>query len=109
MGKDVFEQLKMTLMKDPEPGTFQLQKGASHEAKGHLVLFYPKFHCELNFIEFFWAATKRFTRENCEYSFQGLRDTIPKALPISDVTVWRFYQKCQRTMQAYLEGCQYAS
>ena len=38
MGKDAFEQLKMTLMKDPEPGTFQLQKGASHEAKGHLVL-----------------------------------------------------------------------
>ena len=50
MGKDVFEQLKMTLMKDPEPGTFQLQKGASHEAKGHLVLFYLKFHYELNFI-----------------------------------------------------------
>jgi len=31
---------------------------------GHKVLFYPKFHCELNYIEFFWAAVKRYKREN---------------------------------------------
>ena len=62
---------------------FQQQKGAlqeSIEACGHLVLFYPKFHCKLNFIEFFWAAAKRYARESCEYSLQGLRETIPKAL-----------------------------
>ena len=33
------------------------------EALGHRVLFYPNFHCELNFIERYWCRAKWFTRE----------------------------------------------
>ena len=40
--------------------------------RGHECLFYPKFHCELNYIEYFWAAVKRYKRENCNYSFSEL-------------------------------------
>ena len=55
---------------------FQEQKGRLEEelqAAGQLVIFYPKFHCEMNFIEKFWCAAKWYARENCEYTFVGLR------------------------------------
>jgi hypothetical protein len=30
------------------------------KAAGHLYIFLPKFHCELNFIEFFWGVVKKY-------------------------------------------------
>jgi hypothetical protein len=50
------------------------------EEVGHLCLFLPKFHCELNYIEFFWGAVKRWLRDNCDYTFQGLQENLPKAM-----------------------------
>jgi len=52
------------------------QKGRLEEevqARNHNVIFYPKFHCGLNFIERFWSAAKYFARENCQYSLEKLR------------------------------------
>ena len=59
---------------------FVEQKGRLQEeveATGHYVIFYPKFHCELNFIERFWCSAKHYARENCEYSLKGLRRSLP--------------------------------
>ena len=69
---------------------------------GHEVIFYPKFHCELNFIESFWAAVKRYTRENCSYSFAGLEPTVVKGLDsVSLKTIRRFANKSMRWILSY--------
>jgi hypothetical protein len=50
------------------------------EAAGHLCILLPKFHCELNFIEFLWGAIKKYLRDNCDYTFDTLKENMPKAL-----------------------------
>jgi hypothetical protein len=62
---------------------FQNQKGwlqEEIEAAGHHVIFYPNFHCELNFIERYWCAAKYYTRENCGYMIEGSQKIIPEAI-----------------------------
>ncbi|ETV77442.1 hypothetical protein H257_08859 [Aphanomyces astaci] len=49
-------------------------------AAGHVCLFFPKYHCELNPIESYWGAAKRHTRSNCDYSWNGLVQCVPRSL-----------------------------
>ena len=40
---------------------FMAQKSRVHElieGRGHICLFLPKFHCELNWIELYWCLIK---------------------------------------------------
>jgi hypothetical protein len=87
---------------------FQEQKSLVQEvieSAGHLCIFLPKFHCELNFIEFFWGAVKKYLREHCDYSFTTLKENMPKALesvPVSTIRKWKHRMK--RWMDAYRSG-----
>ena len=92
---------------------FKEQKGALQElveSTGDSAIFYPKFHCELNFIERFWCAAKYYTRENCGYTLDDLRKTIPAAFQSVPVaTINRHYRHCVRTIEAYKDGFRYGT
>ena len=79
---------------------FREQKGMVEEEitqRGHLVMFYPKFHCELNWIEYFWGDGKRRTRQLCDYTFNRLRKTVPEVLESTEeVRILRWLRKRDR-------------
>ena len=54
--------------------------GTEMTSARHLCLFLPKFHCELNWIERCWGASKHYTRSHCLYTLPGLRETVPISL-----------------------------
>lgn len=39
-----------------------------------------QFHCELNWIERLWGASKTFARNHCLYTLPGLREVVPISL-----------------------------
>ena len=87
---------------------FQQQKSKIEiaiEARGHKCIFYPKYHCELNFIEMYWGAAKKYTREHCDYTWVGLQKTVPEALDsVPLITIRKFARKSKRYMDVYRKG-----
>ncbi|RPA92364.1 hypothetical protein L873DRAFT_1710125 [Choiromyces venosus 120613-1] len=62
---------------------FQAQKNQLQEtleAAGYLVIFYPVYHYELSFIEYFWGSAKVYTWAHCKYSFPLLVQTVSEAV-----------------------------
>ena len=87
---------------------FQAQKWLVQEtikALGHLCLILLKFHCELNFIKFFWGVIKQYLRDSCDYTFDTLKVNMPKALEsVSVQTIWHWEHQMFWWMEAYCSG-----
>ena len=70
------------------------------------ILIFPKYHCELNFIEMIWGWLKSHHRRTCTYNFKDLErelpNTIEQLLPIS--VVRRYARYCFRFMSGYRLG-----
>ena len=73
--------------------------------RGHMVKFSPKFHCELQPVELYWAAGKQRARMSCNYSIVSLRKCIRPALDAVKLASFRkFYRKMRDYMKAYSQG-----
>ena len=72
---------------------------------GHVYIFLPKFHCELNPIERCWAQAKRFTRANTNYTIQQMRTNVPLVLDsVTSENIQNYFRKVRHYMFAYLQG-----
>ncbi|THU91024.1 hypothetical protein K435DRAFT_820976 [Dendrothele bispora CBS 962.96] len=74
---------------------FQAQKSLVQETikeAVHVCIFLPKFHCELNFIEFFWGASKKYLREHYVLA------------SVSVLTIRKWEHRMVRWMEAYQSG-----
>ena len=61
---------------------------------------YPRFY-----IEFFWGAVKRYTRENCNYSFAELEPTVLAGLEsVSLRTIQRLANRSRRWIDSHING-----
>ena len=73
---------------------------------GCQLIFYPKFHCELNFIEMVWPWAKAHHRSTCTYKYNdlktGLTVKFDELMPISCVR--KAFDQCLRFMHGYRSG-----
>ncbi|KAF9470849.1 hypothetical protein BDN70DRAFT_998814 [Pholiota conissans] len=76
------------------------------QKRGFKVIFLPKFHCELNFIEQCWGFAKRIYRLNPESSREDhLEKNAREALEsVPLVSMRRFANQSRRFMDAYSRG-----
>jgi len=87
---------------------FQAQQSVLAEMvvkAGHLVEFFPKFHCECNPIERVWSIAKREARGRCDFSFPNLKIRVPAILKeVSVASIRAFYRRTWRYIHAYSMG-----
>ena len=92
------------------------------EEAGHICLFLPRFHCELNPIEMLWGYGKHRTytslahmvyalpwpsgyRNLADGRFAMAKDLVPQCLDSCElITIRKFFQKCWRYLDAYRNG-----
>ncbi|KIJ24181.1 hypothetical protein M422DRAFT_195007, partial [Sphaerobolus stellatus SS14] len=76
------------------------------QSHGHIVFFYPKFHCELNFIEQCWGSEKYLYRmlpltKNEDQMEKNIRNCLDQ---VTIIKMRRFANRSARFIYAYQNG-----
>ncbi|KIK54954.1 hypothetical protein GYMLUDRAFT_176490 [Collybiopsis luxurians FD-317 M1] len=75
------------------------------EAAGHICIMLLKYHCKINFIEYFWGAVKQWLCEHSNYNFATLQENMPKALDsVSVELIWKWEHRSWHFIDAYAEN-----
>ena len=75
------------------------------EVADHLCIMLPKFHCKLNVIKFFWGAVKKYLHNNCNYTFDMLKEIMLKVLELVQLaTIQKWEHRVFQLMDAYRAG-----
>ncbi|KZV98420.1 hypothetical protein EXIGLDRAFT_606991 [Exidia glandulosa HHB12029] len=97
---------RRTLFNEPDFAAQRSHLEEAFAARGHICDFYPKFHCELNFIEQYWGDAKRMYRmteattgtAEMEQNVVHCLDSVPSE------RILRFANRSARFMDAYRKG-----
>ena len=74
-------------------------------SRGHLCVFYPKYHCELSPIELVWCIAKKYTRAYANGSIVRLRKLVPEGLDsVTTEQIKKFFRLCRDYERVYREG-----
>ena len=106
VGDNIYCCARRLLSEQPD---FKQQKewlAETVEGAGHSIIFFPKFHCELNFIEMVWGYIKAKLRNEGLFQFQELLLRVVQLLKneISISFVRKVSRHCFRYMTGYRLG-----
>lgn len=76
------------------------------EDNGLKCLFFPKYHCELNYIEVVWAYIRHRLRRDCDFNYEGMRRRLVELLDggVPLEVFKRNSRFCFRFMDGYRRG-----
>ena len=98
-------EMRDTLIKHPDFRNPKTILEDFIEVRGHICMFFPKFHCELNAIERGWCHQKIYTRRYANGSIVRLRKTLPESIDTcTPDLISKFFKTCRDYMKAYRGG-----
>ena len=99
------QKMRETLSKYPDFASSKTIVQDKIEARGHLCMFFPKFHYELNASERNWCHAKKHSRKYSNGSITRLTKIVPEALDTCTPELNRkFFRKSRDYLRAYCEG-----